>query len=100
MAGLVMFDLGGDYCFTLVDDELWGQIKEFQSAIDLATNKNIIEEVIGWLCTNDPECELSPSSIPFAPKERKGTVLKTVHAQRYVFEELNFVGVIQGILAL
>ena len=94
MPGLVVTDLmGGDACWTVVDDELWKQITKLKFP---DTREGVYQrsETIMYLACNDPEV----AKPEYAP-ERKGSVLKTFFTQTHVIEKEALTGIV-GVITL
>jgi hypothetical protein len=94
MAGLVVFDTGGgDSVFTIVDTEMWAQIKAI-SEREGEISQNDYQEVIGWLICTDPDV-YRPKGAP----DRQGKVLKEYYLQTFALEPVEIMDIV-GVLTL
>ena len=89
--GLVVTDMGGgDYCYSLVDGELWAQICDLRENM---SNNEKWEECVLYLTSFIPEPR------PYGCPTRAGRLLTTFYPNAHVIEKLdepinNIIGVL------
>ncbi len=80
--GIVVFNLNGDAAHCFVDSERWDQIVEIRCQTLGGNWKDALNELIGWLTSDDsPEVEQN-SNWP----DRQGKLLGVCYTQDYVLE--------------